>query len=119
RADHEFESVLLARVVRARYHDAAIESVSLHGKMQLRCRTQSDAVHQQAPRDESFHECALEIRRGEAPVPADGDTPQPARAHPGGIGKAELACVAEIELSPDDTAKIVGADRLGIDARCC
>lgn len=61
-----------------------------------------------------LNEGALEVRRGKSSVSAHGDAPQSPRADPGGIGKAELACVAEIELSSNDTAQVVGADGLGL-----
>ena len=62
RADHELETVLLAWIVRAGHHDAAIETVSFQREMQLRCRPQSDAMHQHTPRDEPFDQSALQIQ---------------------------------------------------------
>ena len=108
-AEHEFEAILIRRVVRPGNHYAAVGVLVIDRIIQHGSRAETDPRNIDPTRGQAINQRRLEVRRRQPPVVADTNPAAALASDAGGEGAADHAGVGGCQAGPDDTANVVFA----------
>ncbi len=116
RAEQQLEAVLIARIVRAGHHDAAVEPAGVNCEVQQRRRSEADPASAHATGHEPRHQRVFQYRRALTSIARDRDGAQPLRTSSRRKRKTERMRIVRAQLAADDAAQIVRTHGRGIDS---
>ena len=115
RPQHELETVVVGRIVRARDHDAAVGAARMHGVIKHRRRPEADAADGEPAPGQPVGDRGGECGRAQPAVIAEADLPAPASPDHRAEGAPDGQRIRRAQGLADDAANVVFAQHRGVE----